>query len=30
MCLLTDLELKKRDWKVGYEDDWPVVRVKPI
>ncbi len=30
MCLLTDLELKKRDWKVGYDDDWPVVRVKPI
>tara|TARA_Y100000589_G_scaffold62852_1_gene54092 strand:+ start:12033 stop:13253 length:1221 start_codon:yes stop_codon:yes gene_type:complete len=30
MCLLTDLELKKRDWKVGYEDNWPVVRVKPI
>ena len=29
-CLLCDKELSENDWKLGYEDEWPVVRVKPL
>ncbi len=29
-CLLTNHELEKEDWKTGYNDDWPVVRVSPL
>ena len=29
-CLLSDKELSENDWKLGYEDEWPVVRVKPL
>ena len=29
-CLLTNHELEKEDWKTGYKDDWPVVRVSPL
>ncbi len=29
-CLLTEEELSQKNWKKGYEDDWPVLRVSPI
>ena len=29
-CLLTEEELRQKNWKNGCEDDWPVLRVSPI
>jgi len=29
-CLLTEKELKTNNWKVGYKDDWPVIRVSSL
>jgi hypothetical protein len=28
-CLATDEELAMGVWKIGYEDEWPVVRAYP-
>ena len=30
LCLMSQEELDQGDWKKGYKDDWPVLRVSPI
>ena len=29
-CLMTEEEMKGKDWKTGYEDEWPVQRIHPV
>ena len=29
-CLMTEGEMKGKDWKTGYEDEWPVQRIHPV
>ena len=29
-CLLTDNKVDDNKWKIGYDDEWPVIKIYPL